>query len=198
MQVYLETERLALRHFTGADVDRLVALDSDRAVMKFLTGGRPTPRDTIVDEVLPRLIASYDDIDGYGVWAADERASGQFVGWFALQPREGRGADEPELGYRLRRASWGRGYATEGSRALIRKAFTELGALSVLAETMAVNLASRRVMERLGMTHLRTFHETWEDPIEGVEHGEVEYRITRDEWERQTGSNLDPPTLGRV
>ena len=95
-----------------------------------------------------------------------------------------RAPDEPELGYRLRAASWGLGYATEGSRALVDLAFRELGAERVFAETMAVNTASRRVMEKAGLRYVRTFHQEWPDRIEGDEHGDVEYALTRAEWER--------------
>ena len=96
-------------------------------------------------------------------------------------PAGGRSArsDEPELGYRLRRSAWGKGYATEGSRALIRKGFTELGVRRVVAETMAVNTASRRVMEKAGLTLVRTFHQEWPDRIPGDEHGDVEYALTQ-------------------
>jgi RimJ/RimL family protein N-acetyltransferase len=90
------------------------------------------------------------------------------------------------LGYRLRRSTWGKGYATEGSRALVRKAFEELAVQRVFAETMAVNLASRRVMEKAGLRFVRTFHLTWDDPIPGTEHGEVEYELTAADWWRTT------------
>lgn len=86
-----------------------------------------------------------------GYRAVEEKASGQFLGWFHLRPGEGHGPDEPELGYRLRRSAWGKGYATEGCLALIDKAFTEHGVRRVLAETMAVHTASRRVMEKCGV-----------------------------------------------
>jgi RimJ/RimL family protein N-acetyltransferase len=77
---------------------------------------------------------------------------------------------------------WGQGYASEGSRALVDKAFRELGVDRVYAETMAVNTASRRVMEKAGLRYLRTFHADWPDRIPGDEHGDVEYALTRDEW----------------
>ena len=89
---------------------------------------------------------------------------------------------EPELGYRLRASSWGKGYATEGSRALVEHAFRELGAERVTAETMAVNTASRRVMEKAGLRYVRTFTADWPDKIDGDEHGDVEYALTRAEW----------------
>jgi RimJ/RimL family protein N-acetyltransferase len=184
MRVFLETGRLVLRRFTGADVDDLADLDSDPEVMRFLADGKPTPRRVVEEETLPKILCSYSRFEGFGYWAAVEKAGGGFVGWFALLPSEGGGAEEVELGYRLRRSVWGRGYATEGSRALIRKGFTELGVRRVFAQTMAVNAASRRVMEKAGLTFARAFHEEWPEPIPGAEHGEVEYALTKAEWER--------------
>ena len=185
MQVFLETERLVLRQFTPDDVDNLVELDSDPEVMHFITGGRATPRDEIANDFLPWFLHYYEHGDRYGFWAAIEKATGTFLGWFHFRPADGRPTDEPELGYRLRRSAWGRGYATEGSRALIRKGFTELGVRRVVAETMAVHTVSRRVMEKAGLTLVRTFHQDWPDRIPGDEHGDVEYALTRADWERQ-------------
>ena len=74
-----------------------------------------------------------------------------------------------DLGYRLRRSAWGNGYATEGSRALINKGFTEHGIDRVAAETMTVNLVSRRVMEKCGLTYIRTYFDDEKPAIDGVE-----------------------------
>jgi RimJ/RimL family protein N-acetyltransferase len=193
MDVLLETDRLVLRQFTAADLDNLVELDSDPDVMRYITGGRPTPREEVRDEVLPAFLAYYERFAGYGFWAAVEKATGQFLGWFHLRPPEGANPDEPELGYRLLRSAWGKGYATEGSRALIRKAFTELGARRVYAETMAVNRGSWRVMEKVGMRLVRTFRQPWLDRIEGDEHGDVEYALTRAEWHQQEAEAAADP-----
>ncbi|AQZ64287.1 GCN5-related N-acetyltransferase [[Actinomadura] parvosata subsp. kistnae] len=176
MHIYLETERLILRRFAESDADELFRLHNDPEVMRYLNGGKPTPRQVILDQTLPRFIES-------GFFAALERRSGDFLGWFHLRAPEGGPEDEPELGYRLHKAAWGQGYATEGSLALIGKAFAELGARRVFAQTMAVNLGSRRVMEKCGLRHVRTFHMDWPDPIEGTEHGEVEYELLRADWE---------------
>lgn len=194
MRIALETERLTLRAFTPDDVDDLVALDSDPAVMRYLNGGVPTPREVIEREVLPRFIASSQRGDGYGVWAAIERATGAFVGWFGFGPYEGGAAGEVSLGYRLRRAVWGRGYATEGARALIRQGFTELGAQRIVATTYQDNLASRRVMEKAGLRLAHTFRMTPELlAVEGDtfvagcelwDGDDVEYALERAEWER--------------
>ena len=182
MHVYVETERLTMRRFTPDDVDLVTELDADPAVMRYINGGRPTPRDEIRDDYLPSWLAYYERGDRYGFWAAIERRTGRFLGWFHLRPLPDDPDDEPELGYRLIASAWGRGYATEGSRALIGKAFTELGARRVYATTMVVNVGSWRVMEKAGLRRVRRFHQPWPDRIEGEEHGDVEYAVTRDEW----------------
>lgn len=127
MRIFLVTERLALRRLTEADVDNLFDLDSDPEVMRYINGGRPTPRDVVLNEALPQFLHYYGCFAGFGFWAAIEKSTGEFLGWFHFRPAEGGDPDEVELGYRLRRYAWGKGYATEGSRALIRKGFRDLG-----------------------------------------------------------------------
>ncbi len=91
--------------------------------------------------MLPRLLRYYSQSDDFGYWAAVDKATGEFLGWFCFRPHPGStegGVSDPrgiELGYRLRRAAWDEGYATGGSRALIHKGFTESGVERVYAET---------------------------------------------------------------
>ena len=186
MEAFLETERLVLRQFTTADLELLTELDSDPEVMRFINNGAPVDRAEVA-ETLDWWLGYYERFEGYGFWAAIEKAGGGFVGWFHLRPAEGVDSDQPELGYRFHRWAWGRGLATEGSRALVDKAFLELGATRVNAETMAVNSASRKVMEKAGLRHVRTFESEWPTRIPGDEQGEVEYAITRSEWEADRG-----------
>jgi RimJ/RimL family protein N-acetyltransferase len=181
MDFRLETERLAMRQFTREDSELLVELDSDPEVMRYLTGGRITPRIRVETAVAPAIIRDYTRHPGFGAFAAHTRDAGEFVGWFMLLPRLDSTADEAELGYRLRRAAWGRGLGTEGSRELLRYGFEELGLRRIFAETMAVNSPSRRVMEKLGMRFELTYFPPFA-PIPGSEHGEVRYAIDREEW----------------
>ena len=185
VQVFLETERLVLRPFTMADVDNLADLDADPDVMRFITGGRATSRDTIKDKILPAFLASYLRSEGYGCWAAIEKPTGAFLGRFRFEPRGMGPPGEIVLGYRLRRSAWGKGYATEGARALIRKGFAELGARRVIAQTMAVNLASRRVLEKAGLKLVRIFHQPWPYPVPGRDQGDAEYALSVAGWEQQ-------------
>ncbi|MEU6378877.1 GNAT family N-acetyltransferase [Streptomyces sp. NPDC046909] len=188
MVIYLKTKRLTLRRFTADDADLLIELDSDAAVMRYLSGGAaPTAPEIIRERHLPKILAGYDKWDGdLGLFAAYEKDGGAFIGWFCLRPEWDGPLDEAELGYRLRQSAWGKGYATEVSRALLHKGFTELGLRVVWAVTMAVNNASRNVMEKLGMT-LTGAIPTPPDmaTVEGAEHGGVRYEITKERWEQQ-------------
>ena len=173
VEIVLETERLVLRPVTEADKADLIALERDPEVMRFLNGGRTQPPDE------PDEDASYLTPRGHepDVWAAVEKGSGSFVGWFSL--RRGAEPGSAELGYRLRRAAWGRGYGSEGAKALVEAGFVRLRYKRIYAWTMAVNLASRRVMEKAGLRYVRTVHLDLPDPLPGNEQGDVEYESTR-------------------
>jgi RimJ/RimL family protein N-acetyltransferase len=157
--MFLDTARLILRHFTEADADLLLALDSDPEVMRHLHAGPLGDRETYVKQIRERFLPYYQRFSNRGFWAAVEKASGQFVGWFVLRPAMDYRlaaevqfrSDDVELGYRTHQAFWGRGYATEVSRALIEIAFQDPGVFFVVATTSAQNVASYRVMEKLGM-----------------------------------------------
>jgi RimJ/RimL family protein N-acetyltransferase len=189
VHIILETQRLTLRQFTEGDADNLFELNSDPEVMRYLTGGRPTPREELRTRVIPFHLAVYERLDRLGTWAAEASATGQFLGWFHFRPGPDGDITNIDLGYRLRRAAWNMGYATEGSRALIKMGFTELGVERVFAHTMTVNAASRRVMEKCGLTLVRTTPYEGSDIIEGSEQGEVEYALTKSEWEARTVSD---------
>jgi RimJ/RimL family protein N-acetyltransferase len=150
--------------------------------MRYITGRLPEPgRNKIRDEIIPFQLAFYDQHPGFGTWAADDIGTGEFLGWFHLRPRRSDGAID--LGYRAPPDGLGNGYATEGSRALVDKGFAEHSIDRVVAETMTVNLASRRVMEKCGLTHVRTFFEEEHYAADGADQGTVEYQLTRADWE---------------
>lgn len=157
--MYLATARVTLRELTPDDEDILFELDSDPEVMEFLTGGVPSSRDEI-KRVIERMIGLTQNHHGrFGYWAALEKESGRFMGWFHFRPSK-KNADNIkriELGYRLQRDFWGKGYATEVSRALIEKGFRELEVEEVFAVTMKTNLRSQNVMRKCGMSLMRAY-----------------------------------------
>ncbi|MFC3994337.1 GNAT family N-acetyltransferase [Nocardiopsis sediminis] len=178
--IHTETERMVLRRFTPDDLALLVELDSDPLVMRHINGGRPTPPAVMRDEILPKILGYYDRYERLGIWAAVEKDSGAFLGWFHFRPPKAAPPHDTgtaELGYRLRRAVWGRGYATEGSRALVRTGFADPGLHRVVALARAANTASCRVMEKAGLSLVREVSEPEGDL--------VEYGLDRPTWESQ-------------
>ncbi|MFZ1753584.1 MAG: GNAT family N-acetyltransferase [Caldilineaceae bacterium] len=175
--ILLETERLRLRRFAADDADHLFALDNDPAVMRYINGGTPTPRKVIEQQILPSFLRYADATPGFGFWAAEEKATGDFIGWFVFRPT-GDTTDEVAIGYRLHRAAWGKGYATEGARALIDRGFGEWGVERVVATTYEKNRASRRVMEKLGMRYVRSFRYSAEE----IRTSDTSYTDAADVW----------------
>lgn len=177
----LRTERLELRPASEADLGLLEELNSDPVVMRFHLDRAATCEETRAE--WGRRLERQTDVGlGLGYWLGFE--SGAFVGWwgaswFAPDP------SRSPVGYRLRRSAWGRGLATEGAIAAIGQAFDQPVVQSVEASTMAVNARSRRVLEKLGLTHVSSWTQEWDEPVPGAEHGEVGYRLTRGEWERR-------------
>ena len=92
----------------------LVELDSDPEVMHFINGGRPTPRARSRATSCPTFLAYYERFAGYGFWAAIEKSSGRFLGWFHFRPAQAAHPDEVELGYRLRKIGLGKGICDRG------------------------------------------------------------------------------------
>jgi RimJ/RimL family protein N-acetyltransferase len=180
---FLETDRMYFREFRDADAPLLFELDSDPEVMRFISRGEPTPLARIQNEFIPKFLDAYRRQPPQGFWAAHLRESGSFIGWFHLRP-DRISTTEMELGYRLQRLVWGRGLATEGSRALLDKSFNEWGYEKVCARTLAGNMASRRVMEKAGLCFECEFYYD-ADILRGWAKEEcraVKYSITRAEY----------------
>ena len=178
----LTTERLRLVPLTEEHTEHLVRLDSDPEVLRFIWGRALTREESLT--YAARRLDPQADARGIGAWAGFEHDT--FCGWWTLQ-RDDTDPDTAELGYRLARSAWGRGLATEGSRALLEHAFGTLGLPRVWAQTMAVNTSSRRVMEKLGLDHVRSFVGQWDVPLPEADQGEVVYEITREQYARRGG-----------
>lgn len=183
--LHLHTLRLNLRPVSLADRADLIALEADAEVMRYLNGGQPVPEAGLVDAdfLTPRG-------EEPEVLAAHDRFTGAFIGWFALFD-DGRvdGLGSAEIGYRLRREAWGKGYATEGVCALIAAAFDSLGFDRVCAQTMALNQASRRVLQKAGFRPIQTIFPSASPAIAGAERGEVLYEIRK----ALVGGHADEP-----
>jgi RimJ/RimL family protein N-acetyltransferase len=189
-QSTLYTERLQLVPLSGAHLELEIALDADPEVMRYLTGRALSRAE--VERAHQRRIAAAREVPGLGFWAGF--AAGEFVGWWILQPPHGpdqpKVAGEADLGYRLMRRHWRRGYASEGARELIRYGFDDLGLNRIFAQTMAANTAARATMSAAGLSHVRAFISgPYDDLVPGAEQGEVEYEITRSTWQRNPAAD---------
>ena len=174
----LRTERLELRPAQEADLGMLIELNSDAAVMAHIRGRAATSAETRA-EWSQRLDHQSNSTRGLGYWLGFE--GGTFVGWWSASffaPRP----DISGIGYRLSSHSWGRGLATEGARAMIGQAFADRGIDTVFASTMAANTGSRRVLEKLGLTHTSSWVDKGKVAIAGSQLGEVGYELTRAQW----------------
>jgi len=144
----LESPRLRLRRLRSSDEQDLIALDSDPDVMRYV-GSPAGPRSA--DEIAKRLqLWIAEDRGPLGFWVVEGRLDGGFRGLCALIPMPSGG--DVELAYRLGRASWGRGLATEAARTLVEYAFEVVGLQQVVAVTYPDNRASQRVLEKVGFT----------------------------------------------
>jgi RimJ/RimL family protein N-acetyltransferase len=192
-QPILHTDRLLLVPLAERHLDLEVELDSDPEVLRYISG-RAHTRDEVVASHANRM-ALGRKVPGLGYWMAfgtdggargstrpPTEDAGHFVGLMMLPPAHG--PDQPDdpsvadLGYRIMRRYWRQGLATEASRALVRHAFATVGIRRVIAQTMAVNAASRGVMTAVGLTYVRTYAPEVEEPLPGAEQGEVEYELT--------------------
>lgn len=153
MATVLRGERVTLRPWTDADLAPFAALNADEEVMRYLTA-RLTREES---DAYARRIRTHIDTRGFGLWALDVPQLG-FVGFVGLSakvpfelPVPGIVAEPHEIGWRLARAAWGRGYATEAATLALRYAFQVLRLPQVVSFTAAINTASRAVMQRIGL-----------------------------------------------
>ena len=144
----LTTERLALREFQPRDAENLYRLNRDPRVMRYIGDGSVGTRAS-ASAAISRTTRQYRDYPGLGAWPAEERATGAFVGWFCLKYIPA--TIEVEVGYRLLPRVWGRGFATEGARAIVRYGFDVLGLYRIVGLTHPDNLASQRVLCKAGL-----------------------------------------------
>jgi RimJ/RimL family protein N-acetyltransferase len=155
----IETKRLLLRGWRDADREPFARMNADPRVMEYQPALLTRPES---DALVDRIEAHFAE-HGFGLWAAELQATGEFVGYVGLAvPRfEAHFTPCVEIGWRLAAEYWGQGLATEGARAALRDGFDELGLNEIVSFTVPENVRSRRVMEKLGMTH---------DPADDFEH----------------------------
>ena len=179
----IRTERLVLRQWRLSDREPFAALNADPEVMEHFPG--PMTREE-TDAFVDRIEAHWRD-RGFGLWAVEVPDEAGLIGFTGLAVHPF--MPTPEIGWRLAREVWGRGFATEAARAVLADGFERVGLNEVVSFTIPANVRSTRVMERLGMTH---------DPKDDFDHPRfppghrlsrhVLYRIDRERWIRTLGA----------
>ena len=146
-ELWLTTERLALRRFTPADLDWLLALYGDPEVMQYLGGAKDRAH---VESLLEnRILRYYDEHPGLGVWMTLERATKTPLGLHVLNHVQGETLIQ--VGFILAKRAWGKGVASEMGAALLQYGFTQLGLPYIVGITAAGNLASQHVLLKIGL-----------------------------------------------
>ena len=202
MNILSKTEQLVLRRFTNADAQNLFGLDNDADVMRYINGGTPTSFEVIQNELLPQFVRYDEHLPMFGFFALmpnaiqhemtmQRDATSKFLGWVSLRLGD-QDQREAQLGYRLHKAAWGKGYAAEAARTLIDLGFSDSPIERIVATTYEENLGSQRVMEKVGMTLVRRFRITTDDLVNADTHhaftldlwdgDDLEYALTRMEW----------------
>lgn len=147
----IETRRLRLRRWRPSDLAPFAAMNADARVMEFF----PSRLSTAESDALATRIQQHFDERGYGLWAVEIPQVTPFAGFIGLSTPRFTAHFTPctEIGWRLAAECWGQGFATEGARAVLEYAFQTLRLTEVVSLTAVCNTRSRRVMERIGMTH---------------------------------------------
>lgn len=167
----LKTQRLILRAFCEADLDAYAEMCADPEVMRYIGKGQPLSRSESWRNMAMMLGHWY--LRDYGMWAVEERQSKVMIGRIGCWQPEGWPGFE--VGWMLRRAYWGRGFATEGARAAMNHAFYELKQFHVISLIRPENADSRQVAEKLG--------EKLEGAIELFGNEAVVYGIRQEDWQ---------------
>jgi RimJ/RimL family protein N-acetyltransferase len=145
---HIETDRLLLREFRDSDFEAYASMVANADVMRYLADGKPLSRSDAWRQMA--IFAGHWSLRGFGVWAVEEKSSGQFVGRIGCFHPEGWPAFE--VAYTLARPSWGKGYASEGAAASLRYARETLGRTEIVSVIRPENHGSIRVATKLGAT----------------------------------------------
>lgn len=144
--IIFETDRLRVRHLTEENEDNFFLLHGDEEIMRYI---RKPKTKAESDQMLSEILAGYSDEMLQGRWAAEEKQTGKYVGSFVIIPIPQQ-TEKIQLGYALLKEFWGKGYATELTKAGLQFAFNRLGLVIVYAVTELPNIASQKVLLKCG------------------------------------------------
>lgn len=166
MKIFIETQNLLFREITLDDVDAMFELDSDPEVHRYL-GNNPVQEKTQITEAINFIRKQYAD-NGIGRWAVVNKATGEFMGWSGLKlvttPTNNH-KDYLDLGYRLIKRFWGKGFAMESAKASLNYAFETLGHQEVFAMAHIENIGSNKILKNLGFSWVEIFQDEAGDSL---------------------------------
>ncbi|GAA0310374.1 GNAT family N-acetyltransferase [Psychrobacter aestuarii] len=182
----LTSERQYLRQWQASDFAPFAYLNADTEVMRYFPNVLSPDISDKIAKKCQALIAQ----NGWGLWAVCRKRDGQFMGFVGLNQTDAAMPFAPavEMAWRLDKAYWGQGYATEAAQAALRFAFEQLLLDEVVAFTATINIPSQRVMQRLGMQNRQQnfYHPALADSHPLAEH--VLYSITREQWQQSAAN----------
>ena len=155
------TARLSFRLMDENDAELLYELDNDPEVMKHLTRGRVSTMQTIKEVFIPRLNAYRNEQKGWGLWQVNIIESNEFIGWVLVRPMgffEQPDFSDLEIGWRFKKMSWGKGYASEAALAITKAVSEPEEVKSLSATALKDNLGSIKVMEKLGLKFVKNYN----------------------------------------
>jgi ribosomal-protein-alanine N-acetyltransferase len=158
MQIFIETERLILREFRTSDDTAMFELDSDVEVHKYL-GNNPVTKIEQVETYIANIQQQYLD-NGIGRWITIEKSTNEIIGWSGLKfitEYENNQINFHDVGYRFMPRYWGKGYATEATKAALQYGFETMKLKKIIGAANVENKASRRVLEKCGLQFVEQF-----------------------------------------
>lgn len=157
MKIFAETNRFYLREIMEQDLPGMFALDADPEVHRYL-GNKPVTSVQETEIIIQNVRKQYQD-NGIGRWAIIDKNTAAFIGWSGLKLEKNlrKGVEYYDLGYRLRREYWGQGIASESAQLALDYGFGTLGLTEIFAAAQVANIASNKILQKVGLTFIETF-----------------------------------------
>jgi len=174
------SERLQFELMTEQDAELFFELDQDPEVMRYINGGKMTSMEDVLNISIPRMKSYTNENLGWGQWKVSVLDTNEFIGWVLVRPVDFF-SDKPqfdnlELGWRFKQMTWGKGYATEAAKSIALAVSQAASVNKISAIALEGNLASTKIMTKLGMKYIKTYLHT--DPLGDIEAVYYEKSVT--------------------
>ncbi|WP_342527317.1 GNAT family N-acetyltransferase [Chryseomicrobium sp. FSL W7-1435] len=180
--IYIETPRLKLRDWKDSDLEPFQYLNADEKVMRFF----PKALSKKESDVFCQAIIAEIKECGFGLYAVEMKETKEFIGFIGFHRATFESDFTPciEIGWRLKKEAWGKGYATEGAKACLEYGFEELGFDEIFSLTADINEPSKQVMRKIGLEFVKKFDHPRVDP-KSMLRKHVLYYVQRNVWQKE-------------